>query len=56
MSLYQLERSFQTCRAFPLSNQQDTGVREARKPVQLVNAINNRDHSKTATKVLYNIA
>ena len=36
----------------PLSKQQDTGVRQAHKPVQLVNAVNNRNYSKAVTRVL----
>ena len=35
-----------------MSNKLDTGVRKARKPIQLVNTISNRSHSKTAAKLL----
>jgi len=58
MSRYQLERRFHSCRGLPLKTKLDLGVREVHKPVQLVSAINNRDHLKTATTrpVLHNIA
>lgn len=58
MSLCQLERSFQTCRASLLKKKLDTGVTEARKQVHLVHPINNTDHMEDSNKspVMYNIA